>query len=150
MNQETEKKKYSVIVNGVVIKDNKILLAQRSVKEKHVPGHWSPPGGKLEENGTVWQALEKTVKREILEETGVEVEDEMHLLVNNTFNHEEDDLLVISNVFLCQYKSGEPKPLEDTTAVAWISENEIDDYEFTHQNVKNYIIKAFEYLKTHQ
>ena len=58
--------------------------------------------------------------------------------------------MVISNVFLCQYKSGEPKPLEDTTAVAWISENEIDDYEFTHQNVKNYIIKAFEYLKTHQ
>ena len=148
--EKTEKKKYSVIVNGVIVKDNKILLAQRSAKEKHVPGRWSPPGGKLEESGTVWQALEKAVKREVLEETGIEVEDEMHLLVNNTFNHEEDDLLVISNVFLCKYKSGEPKPLEDTVAVAWIGENEIDDYEFTHQNVKNYIIKAFEYLKSHQ
>ncbi len=147
---KSKKKKYSVIVNGVIVKDNKILLAQRSAKEKHVPGRWSPPGGKLEESGTVWQALEKAVKREVLEETGIEVEDEMHLLVNNTFNHEEDDLLVISNVFLCKYKSGEPKPLEDTVAVAWIGENEIDDYEFTHQNVKNYIIKAFEYLKSHQ
>ena len=153
MNQEKtkkpEKKQYSVIVNGVVVKNNKILLAQRSMEEKHVPGRWSPPGGKLEESGVVWQALEKTVQREVLEETGVEVEDEMHLLVNNTFNHDEDDLLVISNVFLCKYKSGKPKPLEDTIAVAWMSEDEINDYEFTHQNVKNYIIKAFEYLKTH-
>ena len=148
--KKPEKKQYSVIVNGMVVKDNKILLAQRSMEEKHVPGRWSPPGGKLKESGLVWQALEKTVQREVLEETGVEVEDEMHLLVNNTFNHDEDDLLVISNVFLCKYKSGEPRPLEDTTAVAWIGEDEINDYEFTHQNIKNYITKAFGYLKAHQ
>ena len=148
--QKPEKNKYSVIVNGVVVKDGKILLEQRSIKEKHVPGRWSPPGGKLEETGTVWHALEKTVKREVLEETGVEIEDEMHLLINNTFSHEEDDLLVIANVFLCQYKSGEPRPLEDTMAVAWVGEEEIDNYEFTHQNVKNYIIKAFEFLKSPQ
>ena len=145
-----EKKKYCVIVNAIVVKDNKVLLAQRSTKEKHVPGCWSPPGGKLEETGTVWYALEKTVKREVFEETGVEVEDEMRLLVNNTFNHKEDDLLVISNVFLCKYKSGEPKPLEGTVAVAWIGEDEINNHEFTHGNVKNYIVKAFEYLKTHE
>ena len=133
--KKPEKKKYSVIVNGVVVKDNKILLAQRSMKEKHVPGRWSPPGGKLEETSTVWYALEKAVKREVLEETGVKVEDEMRLLVNNTFNHEEDDLLVISNVFLCRYKSGEAKPLEDTAAVAWISENEIDNYPFSFKTL---------------
>lgn len=143
------KQTYCVIVNGVVVKDGKVLLAQRSTKEDHVPGCWSPPGGKLEETGTVWHALEKTVKKEVLEETGVEVEDEMTLLINNTFNHEEDNLLVVSNVFLCQYKAGEARPLEDTVAVKWVGEGEIDNYEFTHANVKNYIIKAFEYLKSH-
>jgi len=143
------KQTYCVIVNGVVVKDSKVLLAQRSTKEDHVPGCWSPPGGKLEETGTVWYALEKTVKKEVLEETGVEVEDEMALLVNNTFNHAEDNLLVISNVFLCKYKAGEARPLEDTVAVAWVSQEEIDNYEFTHANVKNYITKAFEYLKSH-
>lgn len=147
--QELEKKKYCVIVNGVVVKDGKILLAQRSFEEKHVPGRWSPPGGKLEEMNTVWHALEKTVKKEILEETGVKVEDEMQLLINNTFKHKEDDLLVLANVFLCKYKSGEPKPLEDTIAVKWVGEDEISNYKFTHNNVKNYIIKAFEYLKLH-
>ncbi|MBU3934870.1 NUDIX domain-containing protein [Patescibacteria group bacterium] len=142
-----EKKKYCVIINGVVVKDGKILLAQRSLEEKHVPGCWSPPGGKLEEEGTVWSALEKTVKREILEEVGVEVEDEMQLLINNTFEHAEDDLLVLANVFLCKYKSGEPKPLEDTIAVRWVGEDEINNYEFTHDNVKNYVIAAFEFLR---
>jgi len=150
LDQKLEKNKYCVIVNGVVVKDGKILLAQRSLEEKHVPGCWSPPGGKLEETGTVWHALEKTVKKEILEEVGVEVEDKMHLLVNNTFEHKEDDLLVLANVFLCKYKSGEPKPLEDTIAVKWVGEDEIDNYEFTHDNVKNYIVKAFEFLKNNQ
>ncbi len=147
MKKSKEEKKYSVIVNGIVVKDNKILLAQRSNKEKHVPGRWSPPGGKLEETSTTWNALEKTVKKEVLEETGVQIEDKMSLLINNTFNHEEDNLLVISNVFLCKYKSGEAQPLEDTIAVRWINENEINDYEFTHDNVKNYVVKAFDFLK---
>lgn len=150
LDQKLEKNKYCVIVNGVVVKDGKILLAQRSLEEKHVPGCWSPPGGKLEETGTVWHALEKTVKKEILEEVGVEVEDKMYLLANNTFEHKEDDLLVLANVFLCKYKSGEPKPLEDTIAVKWVGEDEIDNYEFTHDNVKNYIVKAFEFLKNNQ
>lgn len=149
-NLKPEKKKYCVIVNGIVVKDNKILLAQRSNEEKHVPGRWSPPGGKLEETGTVWNALEKTVKKEVFEETGIEIEDKMHLLINNTFIHKEDNLLVISNVFLCKYKAGEAKPLEDTVAVKWIGEDEINDYEFTHDNVKNYIVKALNFLKNYQ
>lgn len=146
-NSKSEEKKYSVIVNGVVVKDGKILIAQRSDEEKHVPGRWSPPGGKLDETSIVWHALEKTVKKEVFEETGIEVEDEMQLLINNTFKHEEDNLLVISIVFLCKYKGGEARPLEDTMAVKWINENEIDNFEFPHTNVKNYIVKAFEYLK---
>ena len=145
--KKSKQKQYSVIVNGVVVKDGKILLARRSMEESHVPGRWSPPGGKLEEDIRVWHALEKATKREVLEETGVEVEDEMHFLVDNTFRHDEDNLLVLANVFLCKWKSGEAKPLEDTTAVKWITEDEVNEIEFTHSNVKDYIIKAFQYLK---
>jgi 8-oxo-dGTP diphosphatase len=147
MSFKPEKKKYCVIINAIVVKGDKILLAQRSNKEKHVPNRWSPPGGKLEETGTVWNALEKTVKREVAEETGVEIEDKMYMLINNTFNHAEDNLLVVSIVFLCYYKSGKARPLEDTVDVRWVAETEIDDFEFTHPNVKNYVLKAFEFLK---
>lgn len=146
--KEPERKKYCVVTNAIVVKDGKILLCQRSMEEKHVPGGWSPPGGKLEEVGTVWSALQKTVKREVLEEAGVKVKDKMYLLINNTFNHAEDDLLVISLVFVCCYKSGIARPLEDTINVKWITEEELDNFRFTHPNVKNYVIKAFEFLKS--
>jgi len=149
-NLKLEEGKYSVIVNGVVVKDGKILLAQRSFKEKHDGGCWSPPGGKIEETGPCWHILEKTVKKEVFEETGVEIEDKIHLLTNNTFSREEDNFSTISIVFLCKYKVGKARPLEDTIAVKWISEDEIDNFEFTHANVKNYIVKAFKFLKNHQ
>jgi len=141
------KKKYCVIVNAVVVKDDKILICKRSAEEKHVPGKWSPPGGKLEEQGRLWNALEKTARREVLEEAGVEVKDKMDFLVNNTFCHAEDNLPVAAIVFVCYYKSGRAKPLEDTVDVRWISEDELDNFEFTHQNVKDYVAKAFEFLK---
>ncbi len=147
INLEAKEKKYSVITNGIIVKDDKILLAQRSNKEKHGPNRWSPPGGKLEERGLTWHALEKTVKREILEETGIKVKDKMHLLVNNTFCHEEDNLQVISIVFLCKHESGKAQPMEDTSKVKWIKKNEINNFNFTHDNVKNYVVKAFDFIE---
>lgn len=142
-----QKQKYSVLVNAIVVKDGKILLCQRSMEEEHVPGKWCPPGGKLEDTTRVVGALQKTAKREVFEETNVEIEDEMHLLINNTFRHDEDDLLVLAVVFLCRYKSGDAKPMEDTIDVKWIAEDEIDNVEFTHSSVKDYIIKGFEFLR---
>ena len=138
---------YSVLVNAIVVKDNTILLCQRSMEEEHVPGKWCPPGGKLEENTRVVEALQKTAKREVFEETGVEIEDEMRLLINNTFRHDEDDLLVLAVVFMCRYKAGDAKPMEDTIDVRWITEDEIESVQFTHPSVKDYAIKAFRLLK---
>ncbi len=142
-----EQKKYSIVVNALVVKNNKVLLAKRSMREKHVPGLWSPPGGKVEETGVSWNALQKTAKREVMEETGIEIKDKMFLLINNTFEHYEDGLLVMAITFLCFYKKGNPEPLEDTVDVQWVSEEEISEYEFTHSNVKNYVVKGFEMLK---
>ena len=143
-----QKQKYSVLVNAIVVKDNEILLCQRSMEEEHVHGKWCPPGGKLEETNRVVEALQKTAKREVFEETNVEVEDEMRLLINNTFRHDEDDLLVLAVVFMCRYKSGEAKPMEDTIDVKWIAEDEIESVQFTHPSVKEYAVKAFELLRS--
>ncbi len=146
--QKTEKEKYSVIVNAVVAnQESKILLIQRGLQEEHGPGTWSVPGGKLEFIGVIYEALQKTAAKEAMEEAGIEVEDEMHLIANNTFQHDEDALQVIAIVFLCHHKSGEPKPLEDTADVRCVSEKEIDNFEFHNVNVKNYVLKGFECLK---
>lgn len=145
--KKSEERKYCVIVNALVVKGDKILICKRSTKEKHVPGRWSPVGGKLEENGTVWSALEETARREVREEAGVEIQERLDFLLNNTFCHEEDNLPVVSVVFVCYFKSGKAKPLEDTTEVKWLSAAEVGNYEFTHDNVKNYILKGFQFLE---
>ena len=136
------KKFYSVIVNSVIVNDEgKVLIAQRSPNEGHEGGKWSIPGGKIESVGEEHDVLLKNIKKEILEEVGVEIFDEIVLVHDNTFTRSNgDDVLAL--IFLCKYKSGEVKPLEDTVDVRWIGKEEIDNYQFP-QNVKEYILKGF-------
>ncbi len=144
--QSSGEKRYSVIINAVIEKDGKILISRRGLGEKHGPGKWSIPGGKLESTGVVYEALHETAKREALEEAGIEIEDSMELIANNTFQHNEDGLQTIAIVFLCHWKSGDPKPLEDTIDVRWINQEEIENFDFHNINVKNYVLKGFNLL----
>ena len=58
---------FNVRVTGILIEDNKILLAQQKVSDKR---KWSLPGGRLERGETLSQGL----IREMKEETGLDVE----------------------------------------------------------------------------
>lgn len=151
LNNHIEEQKYSVVINAVLAnKEGKILLIQRGLQEKHGPGTWSVPGGKLEFTGLVYEALQKTAAKEAMEEAGIEVEEEMHLIANNTFQHDEDALQVIAIVFLCHYKLGKLKLSDEAVDARWISQDEIDNFKFHNINVKNYVLKGFEFLKKEQ
>lgn len=140
-------KMHLVLVNAVVEKDGKILICQRSRKEVHEPGKWTAPGGKVEKtSGNIWNIIEQTLRREVLEETGIEIRKRVYLITNNTFIHSTGQH-VVALTFLCRYKSGKAKPLEDTIKVKWILPKEVDNYQFA-PNVKSYILKGFEFLRT--
>ncbi|MEI6887343.1 MAG: NUDIX domain-containing protein [bacterium] len=133
---------YQVLVNAIVSKDNKILISQRSFEEEHMPGRWTIPGGKVEETkGDVWNILELNIKKEVMEETGVKVQDKMQMICNNTFV-KANGTHVVAIMFLTKWKSGKPKALEDTIDIKWISIEEVDNYDFP-PNVKDYILKGF-------
>lgn len=139
-------KTHLVLVNAVVEKDGKILVSQRSWEETHEPGKWTIPGGKVERTeGDVWNIIEKTLKAEVMEETRVEIEDRAELLTNNTFIRSTGHH-VVALIFLCHWKLGEAKSLEDTIDAKWISEEDLKDMEFS-PNVKTYIQKGFDNLK---
>jgi ADP-ribose pyrophosphatase YjhB (NUDIX family) len=132
---------HSVNTNGVVFKNGKVLVSQRSWEEEHMPGRWTIPGGKVERTeGFVFDILQKTLKREIREETGVKIEDNVQLVTNNTYTRENGDH-VVAVIFKCYYKSGKARPLEDTIDCKWVSLNEVKDMDFP-PNVKEYILKA--------
>lgn len=135
---------YNVLVNAVIVKQNKILIAQRSFTEEHEPGSWSIPGGKVENSSNeiqVFNIVEKTLNKEIKEEVGIEISKNIHLIANNTFQHSKGHI-VLALVFLCEYLDGEAKSLEDTENIKWISSNELDEYRFP-PNVREYLVKGF-------
>ena len=55
------------IVNGLLIKGQKVLVAHRSEDRRSYPDTWSFPGGHVEEGET----FEKALVRELAEEVGV-------------------------------------------------------------------------------
>lgn len=142
MTNAIDPKLHSVIVNAVIFNGDKVLVSQRSLEEAHEPGKWTIPGGKVERTeGDVFNIIEDTLAREVMEETGVEIEKEVQLIANNTFIR-SDGQHVIAMVFKCIYKSGDARPLEDTIDCKWATKNEVEKMDFS-PNVKNYILKGF-------
>lgn len=99
---------------AIIIKDNKILVAQRSENMK-LPLKWEFPGGKLEEN----EDDDTCVKREIREEINIEIE--IIKKLSNTI-HDYGDFKIKLIPFLANYISGEIILLEHS------------DYKFMDKN----------------
>ena len=131
-----------IAVTGIVEKDGKYLLAKRSVKDLQAGGEWSIPGGKVDlEIGT--GILELTLKKEISEEVGIEIEDRIELICNDAFIRVSGHHVVMLT-FLCKYKSGEAKVLEDQEEVRWVSWKEMDSM---WSELPEYTKRRFEALK---
>jgi len=109
-------------VGAVILDGKRVLLVLRG--REPMKGQWSIPGGALE----VGETLESAVRREVLEETGLEVE--AHAIV------EVLDKIVTENGriryhyvlidFLCTVQRGTLKPDSDADDVRWISQEEVN------------------------
>ena len=142
MHDSATRKTHLVLVNGVVFKGNKILVCQRSWQELHQPGKWTIPGGKVERTaGGMFNILEKNLKREIREETGVEIKEKIQLVTDNSFIHSTGHHAVVL-IFKCWYKSGHLTDSEETIDCKWVSFEEARKMRFA-PNVKKYILEAF-------
>jgi 8-oxo-dGTP diphosphatase len=145
METKDKAKFHIVLVQAVVFKDGKALIAQRGLDEPQSPGTWSLPGGKVELYGEDENVIEKTLKQEFLEEVGIELQDKMDYLKSESFVR-DDGSSVIRLCFIAEWKSGEAKPLEDSIAVKWIGRDDIDSFESPGQ-IKNLMKLAFEKYK---
>ena len=136
-----ENQLHIILVNAVIEKDGKYLIAQRSFEESQMPGYWSLPGGKADRtDGGVQNILEKTLMREIAEEVGLEVEAKPLLIYQTTFIRSTGHH-VIEFCFLCHWQSGEARALEDSIAVAWVAPDQLGNFEISDQ-MKERIILA--------
>ena len=104
--------KHSVSVAGIVVRhDGRVLAVRR--RDNH---HWEPPGGVLE----LHESFDQGVRREVLEETGIEVDVECLTGVYKNMPRG-----IVSLVFRCALVGGQPIPTDEALSVQWLTIEEI-------------------------
>ncbi len=103
-----------VLHQAVVLGPEGVLLAVRA----ELLG-WELPGG----HAHAGESGEQAVRREVLEETGIEVEVEARVAkyLRSGFRPH------VAHIYRCRYISGTPRESDETAAVAWFRPSEVPD-----------------------
>ncbi|KUO75004.1 MAG: NUDIX hydrolase [Desulfosporosinus sp. BRH_c37] len=114
------------VTAAIILKDNKILIAQRAPDDK-LAGKWEFPGGKIEPSETPQECL----KREIREELDVEIE-VLDFFGESIYTYHSGTIQLMA--FWCKLISGDLK-LKVHNEIAWVNHNELDLYDFAPADI---------------
>lgn len=117
-----------VNVEGAVKKGDCLLTVIRSDAEDHAADTLAFIGGKVEFSERQPAVLEATLKREILEEVGVEI-GEIQFVTSTAF-FTDDGRSVVNMVFVCDWQSGEPRVVDpdEVASVHWMTYDDIRNH----------------------
>lgn len=121
---------HEVVITAIVVKDGKYLVTRRSKTKRRFPGKWTVPGGHLESKDYLdmpkdtefywYNVLERTLKREVKEEVGIEIKNIEYVTSLATVHDDGAPSLVISCI--ADYVSGEVKlQEEETDKFEWVT-----------------------------
>ena len=133
-------------VGGVIIEQGRTVLIRRGTEP--LLGEWSIPGGTVE----IGETLEEAVRRELREETGLEVCVLELIELFDRIYPEEGSLaaggkmkprfhFVIAD-YLCGLVGGRPRAGSDVTDMAFAREEELDKFKLT-EKATSVLKKAF-------
>jgi 8-oxo-dGTP diphosphatase len=136
----TENNQYlhEVAITAIIMQGDKYLITRRAKERKRFPGYWTVPGGRVQTSDYLalpkdtefywYNVLERTLKREVKEESGVEIEHVAYLTSLATVHADGTPSLVISCI--ADYVSGEVilQPGESDQA-AWVTLAEAKEYQ---------------------
>jgi len=115
-------------VAAVIVQDGKLLLINRAVEPSK--GKWSVPGGSVE----LGEPLVEALRREVREETGLEIEIEnvagvFDLIVRDENENPQYHYVIID--FFARAIGGTLAPGSDAADVRWVPIKKLDEYELS-------------------
>ena len=111
-------------VGALIFKEDRILLVERG--NAPLIGYWSLPGGGVEAG----ERLEDAIVREVLEETGLQVEAESLATVFERIMPDESNRCEYHYVlvdFYCSVHAGDLKPGDDSRQACWFDVSRIGE-----------------------
>ena len=123
---------FQVFAAGVIFdQDNKILLVKITYQRFHP---WGLPGGSL----NYGESPENAVKREVWEETGLDVEIKRLLLVK-TWSPDRVGLY-----YLCEITGGEVRPTDEVSEAGYFSLDDLPDVRLVDMDMIKQLYKMVE------
>lgn len=110
-------------VGAIIIQDDRLLLVRRA--NPPLQGEWSLPGGLVE----IGETTREAVRREIFEETGLEIEPLQLVEVFERILRDEEGRIEYHFVlvdYLCRLISGEVHAGSDVSDVRWSKLDELE------------------------
>ena len=126
-----------------VLRGERILMIVRGEEVRQSPGVLAFPGGKVEVEDGPADILETTVRREVLEETGITVSSELEYVRSVAFSM-NDGTPVVDVLFLGEYVEGEPHITDpgEVAEIRWMTAQEILAHDKTQPWLKNAIAQV--------
>lgn len=131
------KELHRIVATCIIYNDGKYLITKRALNKKAWPGLWTVPGGgmtvddyiaeKANDHGVWYNALEKTLRRELIEEVGLEV-GKIDYLLDMTFIR-PDKIPVVTLSFYAPLASGNVTLNHESIDHAWIGADEARKYD---------------------
>ena len=115
------------VVAALIQKGDMVLIAKRSSGDKNVFGKWEFPGGKVEEN----ESEEDAIEREIREEFELIIKAKS-FITNNICEYPKKTINL--KLYLCEYIKGTFK-LHDHSEYKWVKINDLLDYDLAPADI---------------
>ena len=130
-------------IGALIFDGGKLLIVERG--KEPLKGFWSLPGGILE----VGETLRDGIRREVLEETGLDVEPQavfeiFERIMPDAGGKTEYHYVLID--YLCKPVGGRLRAASDVSRVAWVSQQNLADYRLT-EGTQAVVERAFAKLQ---
>jgi len=129
-----------IVLGGVIFDfEGRVLILQRGNNEKIYPGMWELPSGKKED----LENSQNSLKREIIEETGLKVEPVMPFFVFDYLIEKEEEIRDSVQInYIVKVKNSDVCLSSEHQNFAWIKSSDLENYNLTDLT-KQTITKGF-------